>query len=347
MNKALLKELIDKITEGANESYELNSKVLIIDGLNTFLRNFTMVNFLNPQGNHIGGLVGFLKSIGFAIKSVHPTRVIIVFDGPGGADSKKNLYPEYKSNRHKNRITNYDIFNNKDEEDESIKAQINRLVQYLQTMPLDLICIDGVEADDIMGYLVKRFEKIDATRKITVMSADKDFLQLVSPKTQVYSPTKKKFYNTDALLEEFKVHPNNFLMYKTLLGDKSDCIPGVPGMGETKLLKYFPSLVKEEELDLNQILEICKQPESKHFLYSRVIERESQLKINYILMNLKETVLSPENIEIIESTLSNASKVYNKLGFLTMYYADDLGNSIQNTPEWIDTVFRSLQNFRQ
>lgn len=345
MNKAFLKELVDKITE-KSESYELNSKVLIIDGLNTFLRNFTIVNYLNPSGNHVGGLVGFLKSIGFAIKSVHPTRVIIVFDGPGGSDSKKNLFPDYKSNRHKNRVTNFDSFNTKEEEDESIKDQLERLIQYLQAMPVDLLCIDGVEADDIIGYLVQRFEKIDATKEITVMSADKDFLQLVSPKTQIYSPTKKKFYNTNLILEEFKIHPNNFLMYKTLLGDKSDCLPGVPGMGETKLLKYFPSLVKEEELDLSKVLEICKLPESEHFLYSRVIERKSQLEINYTLMNLKTLVLSPENVNIIESTLLNASKVFNKHGFLMMYHSDALGNSIQNTSEWIDTVFRSLQNFR-
>ena len=59
---------------------QLNS-VLIIDGLNAFLRSFTMVNHINPDGQHIGGLTGFLKSIGYAIKMLNPTKVVIVFDG--------------------------------------------------------------------------------------------------------------------------------------------------------------------------------------------------------------------------------------------------------------------------
>ena len=87
----------------------LNS-ILIIDGLNAFLRSFTMINHLNADGHHIGGLTGFLKSIGYAIKMLSPTKVVIVFDGIGGSSARRNLFPDYKANRNANRMTNYSIF---------------------------------------------------------------------------------------------------------------------------------------------------------------------------------------------------------------------------------------------
>jgi len=74
-----------------------NSRVLIVDSLNTFLRNFVAIHHLNPSGAHIGGLGGFLKSIGAAIRDIEPTRVILVFDGHGGSTNKRYLYPEYKT----------------------------------------------------------------------------------------------------------------------------------------------------------------------------------------------------------------------------------------------------------
>ena len=73
--------MLDGITSAKDEPLQLNSRVLLIDSMNTFLRSFAMINHMNPSGAHIGGLTGFLKSIGFAIRHIKPTRVILVFDG--------------------------------------------------------------------------------------------------------------------------------------------------------------------------------------------------------------------------------------------------------------------------
>jgi DNA polymerase-1 len=176
------------------------SSILIIDGLNTFLRSFTMINHMNPDGHHIGGLTGFLKSMGYAIRMTDPTKVVIVFDGVGGSNARRNLYPEYKANRNTSRIANHNIFSSKDEENESINNQISRLIQYLQCLPVTVISIDGLEADDIIGYLANKFQAHNETQKVTIMSADKDFLQLVSDKVHCYSPTKKKIYTPKDVL---------------------------------------------------------------------------------------------------------------------------------------------------
>ena len=79
------------LAEISNEPRRQNESILIIDGLNTFLRNFTVINHINRAGEHIGGLTGTLKSIGYAIRLINPTRVIIVFDGIGGASAKRKI----------------------------------------------------------------------------------------------------------------------------------------------------------------------------------------------------------------------------------------------------------------
>jgi 5'-3' exonuclease len=122
--------IINKLSKTRQaEKPVLQPKVLLIDAMNTFLRSFAIINHINPKGNHIGGLTGFLKSIGFAIKHINPTRVIIVFEGDGSTQNKKNLYPDYKGNRKLKRITNFDGFSDQEEESESIENQLLRLVE--------------------------------------------------------------------------------------------------------------------------------------------------------------------------------------------------------------------------
>ena len=304
-----------------------------------------MINHINPDGAHIGGLTGFLKSVGYAIKMLEPTKVVIVFDGAGGSNSKRNLYPEYKANRNKSRMTNYSIFSSKDEETESITNQMARLIQYLQCLPVTMIVVDGIEADDTIGYLVGKFEKFNSTKEVTVLSADKDFLQLVSNKVQVYSPTKKKIYKPKDVLEEFNVSSYNFINYKILMGDNSDNLPGVEGLGPKKVIKMFPELASDTPTTLNEMLEKAASKVGEHDLYGRIVERKHQLEINSKLMNLQTMPISPENIEIIQHSFNSPYEL-NAHAFMIMYIADHLGESIPNTHSWLNQVFGPLSTFK-
>jgi len=324
-----------------NEPETENTSVLIIDGLNTFLRNFSIINHIHPSGHHIGGLTGFLKSLGYAIKTNSPTKVIIVFDGVGGSNAKRNLYPAYKANRNADRITNYKIFNNKEEESESISDQMERLIQYLQSLPVSLISIDGIEADDVMGYLAQKYESVEDCKRVTIMSADQDFLQLVSNKVNIHSPTKKKIYDIDSFTEEYGIHPRNYLLYKTFMGDKGDNVPKVKGLGEDKLLKILPQLKGPAPLQLEPLLESL-DPYDKWG--SQLLNFSHQLRINYRLMNLRDVPLSNENIEIIENSVA-FKREYNKPGFLHLYYKDNLGNGVPNVETWLSEVFGHLSTF--
>jgi DNA polymerase-1 len=192
-----------------------------------------------------------------------------------------------------------------------------------------------------MGYLAQKYEGIAETKRVTIMSADQDFLQLVSNKVNVYSPTKKKIYNVTNFIEEYGVHPENYLIYKTFMGDKGDNVPKVKGLGEDKLFKIIPQLKESKQLDLQTLIESL-DPDDKWG--SQLLNFQHQLKINYRLMNLKDIPLSNENIKIIEDAVAY-KREYNKPGFLHLYYKDDLGNGIPNVETWLNEVFGSLSTF--
>jgi DNA polymerase-1 len=342
--KQKLNRFADILAGISNKSQHNDEHVLLVDGLNLFLRNFTVINLLNQNAEHIGGLVGSMLSLGYAIKVNNPTKVIVVFDGVGGSNSRKYLYPDYKANRHKTRVTNYSSFSSREEEDESISNQIGRLVNYFQCLPISMICVDGLEADDIIGYLTAEYENNSNTSAITIMSADQDFLQLVSKKTSVYSPVKKKIYKSEDVLREFNVTTENFLMRKVLMGDMSDNVPGVPKLGPKKLEKLFPELSSSTKISLQEI--INKSKNGNHQLYNAIYGQKHQLEINHKIMNLKDLPISSENKEIINMVKDNTNLKIDTRSFLTMYYNDELGTAIKGVETWLSSVFAYLANFK-
>lgn len=317
----------------------VNSRVLLIDGLNTFLRAFAAIGWVNKDLLHIGGLTGFLRSLAYAVKLVRPTRVIVVFDGQGSSTNKRYIYPEYKANRGISRVTNWDSFESQQEESEAITNQLIRLVYYLKTLPIDMISIDKIEADDVIGFITGKIEG-----EVTIMSSDRDYLQLVSDRVSIYSPTKKKFYDHDMVLNEYGVTPQNFLTQKILLGDSGDNVPGVKGLGSKTMLKHFPELGKEKEVSLDDILLKCKDAKPK--ILEAIKNYEFQLRINKRLMDLKQPNIPDEAIEEIESVLLQPKKNYDSQEFLNLYHDDQLGNSIPNVQSWLFNHFHNLQKYK-
>lgn len=319
------------------EELSVNSRVLIIDSLNTFLRAFTAIGWVNKDLSHIGGLTGFLRSLGYAIKLVRPTRVILVFDGQGSSTNKRYVYPEYKANRGIKRVTNWENFESQQEESEAITSQVIRLIAYLKTLPIDLISIDKIEADDVIGWITSQLDG-----EMTIMSSDRDYLQLVSDKITIYSPTKKKFYDENMVLTEYGVTSKNFLTQKILLGDSGDNVPGVKGLGSKTMLKLFPELGGKEEISLDHILEKC---EGKAKILGSIKNFEYQLRINKKLMDLKDPNIPEEAKEEIKSVLLQPKKEFNPQDFVDLYNEDQLGNSIPNVQMWLFNNFNELKKY--
>jgi 5'-3' exonuclease len=329
-------DLLAKIQQ--SEPRKLNDHILVVDAMNTFIRNFTMINLMNPQGSHVGGLVGFLKSLGFLVRTFEPTRVVVVFDGPGSTAARKTVNSDYKANRQIKRITNWEMYDNKDQEYASMSAQIERLIEYLHMLPVDLLAIDKVEADDVIAYIGKQFDQ----SKVTIVSSDKDFMQIVNDRVQIYSPVKKKVYGPAEVLEEQGVLPSNYLVVKSLLGDNSDNLSGVKGLGIKGILKHFPKLIDTPNMDLDYVYEICEEGVEKTKILAKILERKHAVDQNHGLMNLMDPQLSDRQISIILDVLEMPCQQLNATAFMLMLQQDNIQHGItKNTESWLET-FRYL-----
>lgn len=333
------KEMIDSSNDNKSEELKLNSRVLIIDSLNLFIRSFSVIRHINKNLVPIGGLTGFLRSLGYISNLVRPTRIILVFDGLGASTNKRYIYPEYKANRHISRITNWDAFESQQEESDAITNQIVRLISYLKCLPVDLVIIDKVEADDVIGYICNNING-----NITIVSSDRDYLQLVSNNISVYSPIKKVFYNEDKILQEYGVTSLNFLTQKILLGDSGDNVPGVPKLGVKTLLKEFPELGTKELISIDNILNKCKKGNKK--LHANILNFKHQLNINKLLMDLSNPNIPEDDQIIINEILNNANKKFDSQEFLRLYNEDDLEESIKNTQNWLFNTFHFISQYK-
>ena len=202
MKKSDLINLLGKVTKEDEVLTNPHERVLLIDGLNLFLRNFAVINYVNPDGVHIGGLGGFLRSLGSLAKQLKPTSIYIVFDGVGSSINRKNLLPEYKSGRNVLRV-NKVSFSSQEKENESKTDQIIHLIHYLQCLPVKILSLDGVEADDIIAFLSKNLTQ-NKKNKTFIVSADNDFLQLVDENITMYRSVEKEFVTPKVVKEKYQ-----------------------------------------------------------------------------------------------------------------------------------------------
>ena len=300
-----------------------------------------MIPAINPQGNHVGGLVGFLKSIGYAIKLIRPTRIILVFDGQGNITNRRNTYADYKANRQIKRITNFQVFSSLEEESESVSTQMMRLLDYLKCLPVNISIIDKIEADDTIAYLSQKLKD-----DVIIYSADQDFLQLVNDRITVYSPIKKQFYRPNDVFEQYGLYPQNFITMKCLMGDKSDNLPGVKGLGPKKLFKLFPELSTTKKFTLQEAYQKATDNVEEHGLYGNIHLFKNQLEINYELMSLEDIELLDADQKELDKLIETEPYNFNKAKFLGMYEKDLLGRGIPNTEFWLSEVFSYLQNYK-
>ena len=341
MNKTHLDILNNLHEESTLEPLHLNSRVLLIDSMNTFLRSFAVIPNVNAQGNHVGGLIGFMKSLGYAIKLIQPTRVILVFDGQGNITNRRNTYAEYKGNRKIKRITNWKAFDSLDEESASVTEQMMRLIEYLKTLPVNISIIDKIEADDTIAYLAQKLKD-----DVVIYSADQDFLQLVNDRVTVYSPIKKKFYKQKEVFDEYGLWPKNFITMKCLMGDKSDNLPGIKGLGPKKLFKLYPELTGDEKYTLKEAYQKATDNVEEHGLYGNIHLFKQQLEINYELMSLEDIELLEADQKELDELIQTEPFNFNKARFLAMYEKDLLGRGIPNVEYWLTEVFSQLSNYK-
>jgi len=340
-------EIFAKIDSGKPKTRD--DRVLIIDSLNSFLRVWASIPTISNNGEHVGGILGFLRSVGSNIRDFNPSRCILVFDGSGGSLRRRKLFPEYKQNRKNKNQFRRDQYSSSEDEKISMRRQMSRILEYLEHLPVQVICVDNIEADDTIAYLTMQYFEPKGS-KVRIVSTDRDFLQLVSENVEVYSPVKKKLYTPIEIEKEFKFKPNNYLLYRTIDGDDSDGIPGVNGIGIKTLLKEFPEL-SDKDLDLEYLLSKSKMKleegikskgQKPKKIFQSLIDNTELLERNYKLMQLQDTDISLNSKMMILNKLeSNVNKI-NKIELRRFIAEDYLTNEFKNLDSWLQTTFTTL-----
>ena len=334
MSNAKYLSILDEIKKkgGSLDGGEPNDKVLIIDGLNTFIRVFSVIPTTNEDGIHIGGIVGFLRSIGYTINMIRPTRVIIVFDGKGGSNRRRKIYPEYKQNRRtKYRVNRSNSFASQADEKQNMIMQIQRVVEYLDTLPVTVLSYDNIEADDTIGYVCRQ---VLTDSQITIMSTDKDFLQLANGRIKIWSPTKKKMYDENMVLEEYGISSHNYIWYRVLDGDKSDNISGVRGLGLKTIQKKLPFLSENRIVEMDEVL-------------NELPEHKDTIELNYRLMQLSDVDISGSTKTKIIQRVNEPINRLIKFQFEKMFLEDKLFTALPNVTSWLLTNFNQLNRYAE
>ena len=317
---------------GSLDGGEPNDKVLIIDGLNTFIRVFSVIPTTNDDGVHVGGIVGFLRSIGYTINMIRPTRTIIVFDGKGGSNRRRKIYPEYKQNRKtKYRVNRSYDFASQEDEKQNMIMQLQRIVEYLDALPVTVLSYDNIEADDTIGYICRL---VLTDSQITIMSTDKDFLQLANGRIKVWSPTKKKMYDEAAVLNEYGISSHNLIWYRVLDGDKSDNISGVRGLGLKTIQKKLPFLSENRIVNIDEVIDVL--PESK-----------DTIELNYKLMQLSDVDISGSTKTKIIERVNEPIQRLIKFQFEKMFLEDKLFTALPNVTSWLANHFNQLNHYAE
>jgi 5'-3' exonuclease len=331
--------------QGGTTQPALQGSVLLIDGLNTYLRAFAATPTMNENGDHVGGITGFLLSIGATIRQFKPSRVVIVFDGAGGSQRRRKMFPDYKGNRRNMTKLNrtYD-FQTLEEEKESQKWQLLVLFNMLRCLPVTILDIELVEADDVIAYLAQT--AVERGDRATILSTDKDFLQLINENTNVWNPVKKKLYTAERVVEDYGFHPNNFLLYRVVTGDNSDCIPGVDGIKEKTLLKFFPELAQEEKRDLDFLFESAKRQAGEKkkapVALQSFLNSKELLERNIALMRLDDVAMSGNTRIQCLDLFDKPPYDYNKAQFIKFLASNKMLAGIGNLESWLQSTFVPL-----
>ncbi|WP_182201060.1 DNA polymerase I [Paraliobacillus salinarum] len=211
----------------------MSNKLVLIDGNSILYRAFFALPLLNnDKGVYTNAVYGFTTMLLKILEDEKPTHMLVAFDA-GKTTFRHETYKDYKGGRQKT--------------PSELAEQFPLVKQLLDASSIKHYDLENYEADDIIGTLAKIGEANDFD--VRVISGDKDLLQLVSDKTQVQL-TKKGLSDIDAytptfMMEKMEVSPDQIIDMKALMGDSSDNIPGVPGIGQktaVKLLKQFSTL---------------------------------------------------------------------------------------------------------
>ena len=266
--------------------------LILLDGTAYLYRAFhALPPLTNKKGENTGAIHGFLKALNKILEDFSPEHIGIVFDAKG-KNFRHKIYSEYKANRSKM--------------PDELSEQIPKLYEILDLLGFPPIIVEGVEADDVIGTLSNKYKK---NKNIKIFSGDKDFAQLVDSNVVIINPVSLDIMDEGAVKKKFDIEAKNIIDYLALVGDKSDNIPGIPGVG-----------AKTASRLINQFGNIEKIISSKDLISGKVgdaiRQNIDQLKLSKILATIKQDVnldISLKNLVKRDENRKELLKIYQRL----------------------------------
>lgn len=291
----ILDENIDKGT----------GSILLVDGNNLAARsNYAEPNLTRSDGTPTGISYVSLRSLKKMIDTFSPEKIIMVFD-KGISQWRLKIYPEYKQARR---------MENKTEEEQFERLvyinQIKRFQQYIDALPITQIRFDGMEADDVIGYIANKYISQGKQSSLVIVSTDKDFYQFIPFGVKIYNGIDNKFITKEYIEEKFGVSPENYIFFKSMIGDSGDGINGVKGFGESAARSLIEKGEKIKDVSTlkdkaNSFIAEKLAQKKKCEKYQKFVENFKDIERNYKLMNLSEltNLISPERGKEIDDLL--------------------------------------------
>ncbi|AUN13239.1 DNA polymerase I [Paraclostridium sordellii] len=309
----------------------MDKTLVIIDGNSIVNRAFyALPDLTNKQGLHTNAIYGFTTMLFKIIENYKPTHISVAFDKK--APTFRHLeYKEYKAGRKKM--------------PDELREQIEPLKNLLDVFKINRLELEGYEADDIIGTVSLKAEK--EGYKVFIVTGDKDAIQLAS-KTTTTLITKKGVgevdeFDFDEVMKKYEMTPNQFIDLKGLMGDKSDNIPGVPGIGEVTGIK----LIKE----FGSIENIIENVDSIKGSSRKKIEEHKDLAI---MSKRLATIIRDVPIDITIDDLSfgdydkaTVIDVFNELGFNSLISRIGENSDVESESDNIKLSIKELVNIEE
>ena len=297
----------------ADSSDAAGPRLVVIDGANAIYRAFFAIpNLRAPDGTPTNAAYGFVTMLAKVLREERPTHVAVATD-PRGGSFRNTLYPEYKAGR--------------DKQPEDLAAQLPLVRELCDAFGVPMIEVADFEADDVIATLV---ETAPAGAEVRIVSTDKDLMQLVGSGVELLDTMKDRRIDAAAVEERFGVPPEKLLDVRALVGDPSDNIPGVKGIGEkgaAKLILEYGSL--------DALLESAAQVKAKR-AREGLLEHADDARLSRELSTLRRDVPIENGWQGLESRPPDTERLralYTRLGFTRLLEALDAGEaSTTSTP---------------
>ncbi|SGY94012.1 DNA polymerase I [Moritella viscosa] len=279
-----------------------SNPLVLVDGSSYLFRAYhSPPHLTNADGMATGAVYGVVNMLKSLLTQFSPSHIAVIFDAKGPT-FRNEMYPDYKAHR--------------PPMPDDLRCQIEPVHEIVKALGLPLICISGVEADDVIGTIAAQASA--EGRAVLISTGDKDMAQLVDENVTLINTMTDTVLDPQGVKDKFGVPPELIIDLLGLMGDAADNIPGVPGVGEKTALGLLQGLgsIKDIYSNLDAIAPLGFR--GSKTLAKKMIEHKDNAEISYALATIKldvETGVTLDDLAITETDTDALAELYQQMGF--------------------------------